>query len=68
MAGSVFCYFKAIGTWGGTAYGREGQRPRARGAHLMIRSNESKQTVDVDLSGQPPKEVFLAGEFLSFFR
>lgn len=41
---------------------------RVRGARLVIRSNETKQSVEVDLSGQPPTEVFLAGEFLSFFR
>ncbi len=38
------------------------------GARLVLQSTETKQTVELDLSGKPPAEVFLAGEFLSFFR
>lgn len=39
-----------------------------RGARLVLQSTETKQTAELDLSGKPPKEVFLAGDFLSFFR
>jgi len=55
-----------VGQYG--SWSRSAVSVRVRGKHVVLQSNETRQSVDLDFSSAPPNEVFLAGELHSFFR
>jgi hypothetical protein len=62
----VFRGKRYLGQYG--LWSRSAVTAHVSGTRLVLQSNETKQRVVLDFSRTPPKEVFLAGEYHSFFR
>ena len=62
----VFRGKQYVGQYG--LWSRSAVTVRVRGNHVVLRSNETQRSVELDLSRTPPKEVWLDGAHHSFFR
>ena len=62
----VFRDGQYVGQYG--LWSRSAITVRVRGTRVVLQSNETRQSVALDFSSTPPKEVFLAGEHHLFFR
>jgi hypothetical protein len=62
----IFRGRRYVGQYG--LWSRSAVAVRVRGTHVVLQSSETRQSVTLDFSRAPPKELFLDGEHHSLFR